>query len=145
MMTTNKGVVFNGETNSDSRATDIMLNQPLSYDWDYILEELAKEEHTDLLHHLKQGVAPLHRLTDIIDDKGFNLLHHAVLKGMPGKFGILIDLYNQGIYDEEPDITKHRKLQWLNARTDGDRFSPMHFASFKGNVNAVEELLKQGG
>jgi len=34
---------------------------------------------------------------------------------------------------------------WVNAVTEGDKFSPMHFASFKGNINAVELLINQGG
>jgi len=46
--------------------------------------------------HLRDKVQPLTRLVEIVDDKGFNLLHHAVLKGVPGKVGMLLDLFNEG-------------------------------------------------
>ena len=36
------------------------------------------------------------------------------------------------------------KDDWINFRTDGDRITPMHFASFKGNINAIEALHKHG-
>jgi|TARA_B110000285_G_C14628748_1_gene382420 hypothetical protein len=35
-------------------------------------------------------------LSEIVDDKGFNLLHHAVLKAVPGKVGMLLDLFKRG-------------------------------------------------
>lgn len=56
------------------------------------------EETDDLIlqMHLRDKVQPLTRLVEIVDDKGFNLLHHAVLKGVPGKVGMLLDLFNEG-------------------------------------------------
>ena len=34
--------------------------------------------------------------------------------------------------------------KWINGRTQGDKFTPLHFASFKGNINAVETLINYG-
>ena len=33
---------------------------------------------------------------------------------------------------------------WLNGRTSEDKFTPLHFASFKGNVKAIESLINYG-
>ena len=30
---------------------------------------------------------------------------------------------------------------WVNYQTSSDGFSPLHFASFSGNLDAIEELL----
>jgi len=108
------------------------------------LAELESPEHDMLKIHLRQEIVPLSRIVEIVDDKGFNLLHHAVLKGVPGKVDVLIDLFNSGIYEQNISYADKMKSDWVNSRTDGDRFTPLHFASFKGNINAIEALVKQG-
>jgi ankyrin repeat protein len=35
-------------------------------------------------------------------------------------------------------------LGWINGKTNGDEFSPLHFASFNGNIDAIEELVRNG-
>jgi len=87
--------------------------------------------------HLRQEIVPLSRIVEIVDDKGFNLLHHAVLKGVPGKVDVLVDLFKSGIYEQNISFAEKMKHDWVNSRTDGDRFTPLHFASFKGNIDAI--------
>ncbi len=80
-------------------------------------------------------------ITDIVDEKGFNLLHHAVLKGIPGKAKCLIDFVKKNAI--ETDTISHEKfVAWINARTTKDEFTPLHFASFKTNLDACDELIK---
>jgi ankyrin repeat protein len=33
---------------------------------------------------------------------------------------------------------------WINGVTNCDSFTPCHFASFKGNISAIEDLIKYG-
>ena len=47
--------------------------------------------------YLKQTLLPLSRIAMMIDDKGFSLLHHAVLKGIPGKVAVIIDLFKSAM------------------------------------------------
>ena len=72
---------------------------PLNIDWNYVLSELESPDDEQLSSHLKERVNPLIRIQSIVDDKGFSLLHHAVLKGIPGKVQVLIDLFNKGIHE----------------------------------------------
>jgi palmitoyltransferase ZDHHC13/17 len=75
------------------------------------------------------------------DDKGFNLLHHGVLKGNPktDKVAFLIDIVKML---EKP--SKETLQNWLDHRSNQDRFTPLHFASYKGNLTAINTLLRAG-
>ena len=66
-------------------------------------------------------------------------MHHAVLKCIPGKVEMLIKKVKeiQGASDE--DIKK-----WINSVTTQDQFTPLHLASFKGNMDAVHALMSHG-
>ena len=39
-----------------------------------------------------------------------------------------------------PQQVKH----WVNSKTEEDGFSALHFASFRGNINAINLLLETG-
>lgn len=71
------------------------------------------------------------------DSEGFNLLHHAVLGGIPGKVKFLLEAL------PENERTK-QKLAWVNAKTNKDKFTPLHFASFKGDLDSCFVLLRAG-
>ena len=49
-----------------------------------------------LITHLKSHIQPITRLIEWHDEKGFNILHHAVLKEQPGKVKALLDLFKVG-------------------------------------------------
>lgn len=71
------------------------------------------------------------RLTQAADEKGFTLLHHAALKQKPGILKFLLEhaLNNQR---EDEDIF----AEWLNSKTSKEKFTPLHFASFKGDLKS---------
>jgi hypothetical protein len=66
---------------------------------------LENSDDLELMRHLDERVTPLTLLSEIVDDKGFNLLHHAVLKAVPGKVGMLLDLFNQGCRGQDKKYT----------------------------------------
>ena len=74
-----------------------------------------------------------------VDEKGFTCMHHAVLKCVPGKVATLIQLVIE-IHGTSLDKIK----QWVNSRTNDDKFTPLHLASFKGNMDAVQTLIDYG-
>ena len=61
------------------------------------------------------------------------MLHHAVLKGVDGKVKQLLAMCDEAALEV-----------WMNSRTSDDKFTPLHFASFKGNVQAIETLINYG-
>ena len=113
-------------------------------DWNFILAELENPDDEELKHHLRENIQPLSRLHTIVDDKGFNLLHHAVLKGLNGKVGVLIDLFTSGAFEQNISYADQLLTTWINGRTHEDKFTPLHFASFRGNMNAIETLINHG-
>jgi ankyrin repeat protein len=66
------------------------------------------------------------------------------LKGVDGKVGVLIDLFKEGVYQQNISYADQLLVNWINGRTSEDRFTPLHFSSFRGNVNAIETLVKYG-
>ena len=73
------------------------------------------------------------------DEKGFTLLHHAVLKCTPGKVQTLIDFIK-----ELQNASQEHIKKWCNSLTKQDKFTPLHLASFKGNMDAVQSLMANG-
>lgn len=55
------------------------------------------------------------------------MLHHAVLKMKPDVVRFLIE-YPTKSQNEDEDIL----LDWINSKTDKEKFTALHFASFKG-------------
>jgi palmitoyltransferase ZDHHC13/17 len=66
-------------------------------------------------------------------------LHHSVLKGVPGKVAFLIET---ALKLDKPSVSKLD--EWINKPTAREGFTPLHFASFKGNLDAINTLLKFG-
>jgi ankyrin repeat protein len=79
------------------------------------------------------------RVTQVVDDKGFSLLHHAVLKNRPAKVALLLS-YARGVQQE----TDAAISQWINAKTREDKFTPLHFAAFKGHLKMLKLLVSLG-
>jgi palmitoyltransferase ZDHHC13/17 len=40
--------------------------------------------------------------------------------------------------------TRPQLKEWINTKTDEDGFSALHFASFRGNINAINLLIDLG-
>ena len=70
------------------------------------------------------------------------MIHHAVLKCIPGKLSALIKLTQE---IQESIVSPEVIRQWVNSRTsDHNQFTPLHLASFKGNMDAIETLVSYG-
>jgi palmitoyltransferase len=41
-------------------------------------------------------------------------------------------------------LTGQQMRDWINFKTEEDGFAPLHFASFRGNLNMIEMLLNNG-
>lgn len=81
-----------------------------------------------------------HQLMDMVDEeRGFTLMHLAVLSGVEGKVLTLIDLAKK-----HQKATEEQIKVWVNSRSSGDQFTPLHLASFKGNMDAVKTLVTHG-
>ena len=78
-------------------------------------------------------------ITGFQDQNGFNLLHHAVLKNKFGKVKLLLDLVMQHEKLSQPEI-----ILWVNAQESQDGFTPLHYASFNSNLDAIATLLRHG-
>lgn len=78
-------------------------------------------------------------ITELRDEKGFTLIHHAVLKGRHEKIKPLIDfaMKKQRISDDDIKL-------WINSKSVKDKFTPLHFASFKNNLSAIKILIENG-
>ena len=104
-----------------------------------INEMIAEMESLDNTGMLKQIERWPGKIIEARDEGGFSILHHAVLGCVQGKVAALISYVQelQGATDEQ--IT-----WWANSRTNNDSFTPLHLASFKGNMDAILVLLEYG-
>lgn len=108
----------------------------MTFDYNSIVRELEVPENTGLTRQVRFCPIPL---CDQADDKGFTLMHHAVISCVPGKVEVLIQLVK-----EFQSATDDQVRKWVNSRTSADQFTPLHLASFKGNMDAVLALLAHG-
>jgi len=107
-----------------------------TFDFVNFLSELDVEEN--------EGLAALVRnspfsIIEMVDDNGSTLLHNAVLKCVPGKVEALI-----GLAKKVQNATDQQIKGWVNSRTNGEQFSPLHLASFKENMDAIRSLIAHG-
>ena len=68
-----------------------MCRQAFQIDWPFILSSIESIDNKQLLSVLEEVTNYGQKITEIVDDKNFNLLHHAVLKGFHGKINFLIE------------------------------------------------------
>lgn len=76
-------------------------------------------------------------LIDLIDERGYTLLHEACFLNFEEVAKVLIK-YARGT------LTNQSLANWINIKTTTDGFTSLHFCSFKGNTNLCELLLKYG-
>jgi ankyrin repeat protein len=111
------------------------VNQDI--DWEYMERLLMQPSDKAFIEYLK----PLRRgrITQIYDKKkGMTLVHYGALKGSGSKIEIIINAaVEQGSSEKELRI-------WLNKQSKKDKFTALHFASFKGNLKGIKILVKFG-
>ena len=112
-----------------------MLSENQHFDWAYVTKELENEDDLDLLNYLKSMREPL---TTFADQNSLTLLHHAVLNGTDGKTELIINYAKK-----ERHFEREKFNQWVNARTNGEGWTALHYASFQGNVDAIHTLITQ--
>ena len=76
-------------------------------------------------------------IVDIIDSRGYTLMHMICFKNIEEMGVFLMEKVNQ-------TVTKEQVLVWINHRTDEDGFTALHFASFRGNLSMINLLLQNG-
>ena len=76
-------------------------------------------------------------MLDLVDQRGYTLLHLACFKNLEDLCGRLLALAQQ-LFPEA------QVRAWLNAKTEEDGFTALHFASFRGNVGLITLLLGSG-
>ena len=87
-------------------------SESVPFEWPLYLSELETKENEMLEIHIKNCGLDIWRQKD---EKGFTLLHHAVLKCIPGKIEKLISLAKKIQKAEDADIK-----EWVNSRTMQD-------------------------
>ena len=80
-LSSQKGFIF---------GSDIMLEDGMEdeFDWEMAVSELEQESNLLLKNLLRTHNGPVCNLSD---EKGMTLLHHAVLKGTPGKTRFILE------------------------------------------------------
>ena len=92
-------------------------------------------EKTRLISFLNAN--PKVPLVDIIDHRGYTLLHAACFKNHEFVVSALIEKAKE-------EITRQGMKEWINHKTDEDGFAALHFASFRGNLTIINLLLNNG-
>lgn len=109
---------------------------PSVLDWSLLLAELEQPDFDLLRQYLRKLQI---NVLELADENGFTLVHHAVLKGIDGKVKQVISLADALQKPSKADITR-----WINGRTHKDQFTPLHLASYRGNMDAVRALIAAG-
>lgn len=73
----------------------------------------------------------------MLNEKGYTLLHAACFKNDQDLAYKLVERAYQMFTEEEIK-------EWLNVKTKEDGFTALHFASFRGNLQIAQFLLKYG-
>ncbi len=105
-------------------------------DWKIIEEAMTKK--TDIL--LMQYLSALNKpLIELHDDRGYTLLHYAVLNLKADAIHALVHFARDTQKESREAIEA-----WLNQKTHKDKFTPLHFASYKGHFATIQALIDHG-
>ena len=77
------------ESSVETTTAGVPLSKQENCDWDIVLAELESGDNAFLETYIKRLTFDI---TLTFDEKGFSMLHHAVLKGVPGKVKFLINI-----------------------------------------------------
>ena len=92
------------------------------------------------LEHVLRG-APIDQ---ILNDEGYTLLHICAFKNKLRSFNQILLSANE-IYSHKSKEERRKILKaWVNARTQGDEFSALHYAAFRGNIDICKTLIELG-
>ena len=77
---------------------------------------------------------PIYKLKD---EKGYTVLHHAVLVAIDGKVAKIIE-----VAKEKNNMTPAQIEAWVNAVTECEQWTALHFSSFSGHLNSAYTLIE---
>lgn len=97
------------------------------------IEKNNTSKLSSILLSLPEGAS----LDELIDGDGFTLLHMAVFKNKTQAADALIKKAKEDIY-------QHQIATWVNLQTKKDKFTALHYASFRGNVELCKLLVDNG-
>ena len=120
----------------DRRTSPKSIDDTPSFDWEVFLHEMETFDNKKLRLLIARSPVQIIRQ---LDQRQFTLLHHAALKGPPGKVKALLNLIVEIQHASETEIKF-----WIEQRTKDDAFTALHLAAFKGNMDAVEFLMEKG-
>ncbi|CDW84555.1 dhhc zinc finger domain containing protein [Stylonychia lemnae] len=125
---------INKESESPGAITD--SGSSVGTDWNLINNFLDQRDDFLLKKYLDSCKV---RIISIIDEKGFTLLHHATLKCRAGKIQFLLYYAREKQKETEESIN-----MWINFQSFKDKFTALHFASFKGCIPVIKLLIQNG-
>ncbi len=73
---------------------------------------------------------PAVSIVDIIDHRGYTLMHMAAFKNLE-------EIGTKLMQRALDTVTEKQIHQWVNHKTTDDGFAALHFASFRGNINLI--------
>lgn len=76
-------------------------------------------------------------VSELIDPQGKSLLHEATFNECENSVRVLLDIGNR-------TLTPDQLSTWVNLKDNGDGFTALHFASFKGKPVMCDLLLTAG-
>jgi ankyrin repeat protein len=82
-------------------------------------------------------------LTQLLDPRGYTVLHIVAYKGLESMCKMLIQIAKDMSLESMDDKTKSKKVkQWVNVKTTEDEFTALHMASFSGKYSIVSMLIE---
>ena len=111
-----------------------------------ILEYVSKcwplidsDDAMGLEHHLRG--APIDQ---IVNDEGYTLLHLSAFKNKQRCFNQIILSANESFTHISSEQKSKILKEWVNAKTNDDEFSALHYAAFRGNIDICKTLIDIG-
>jgi len=96
---------------------------------------VEKGDAKELMLHLEAN--PSYHLHEIIDHRGYTLLHASCFKNTEAIASYLIDRARS-------TLTDRGMHEFVNHKTEDDGFSALHFCSFRGNLTLIQLLISVG-
>ena len=95
---------------------------------------------------------PSNEIWNVVGQENFTTLHNACVVDKYNMIEILIEqtkirlgLTNSSLLNEEEKKSKEQIfLNFINAKTEKDSLTALHFASFRGNIKAIKLLINNG-